>query len=95
MAGLRERFPRDGVALVILETHAFSSWPILRERLRVLAAGVGDGIPIISQHDHIIAAGDEIADAHWARDRHWNAPGHRWAAETILEWLKRNPEVCD
>ena len=21
--------------------------------------------------------------------------GHRWAAEAILEWLKRNPEACD
>ena len=39
--------------------------------------------------------GGEIEDLHWANDRHWNAAGHRWAAEAILEWLKRHPEVCD
>ena len=26
-------------------------------------------------------------------DRHWNATGHQWAAEAVLEWLKENQQV--
>ena len=26
---------------------------------------------------------------------HWNATGHQWVAEAILEWLKANQDVCD
>ena len=90
----RERARRDGAALVILAGHDL--WLDGGSRvdlLRNLAAGVG--IPVISQYDHIMDAGGELWEAHWAHDYHWNATGHRWAAETILEWLKRNPEVCD
>ncbi len=90
-----QRAERDGVALVILETHTFSQWPLVRDHFRVLAAGVGDGIPVISQEDHIVATGGEVVDGLWAGDGHWNATGHRWAAEAILEWLKTNPEACD
>ena len=90
----RERAARDGAVLVILDTHTFHAWPRLRDHLHVLAAGVGDGIPVISQEEHIVATGGDIADGHWAHDGHWNATGHQWAAEAIWEWLKQNPEVC-
>ena len=91
----RERAERDGAALVILATYNLfgegSPWFAL---LRDLAAEVGEGIPVISQHDYITGMGGEIREARWAHDFHWNATGHRWAAEAIWEWLKRNPEVC-
>ena len=90
----RERTGADGAALAILAVHAFGDGPAT-ERLRGLAASVGNGIPVISQYDHVIAGGGEIEDLHWAANVHWNATGHRLAAEAILEWLKRNPEVCD
>ena len=92
-----ERAERDGAALVILATHTLRGdgdphFVLLRE----MAAGIGkEGIPVISQYDHIIAANGQTRDARWAGESHWNATGHRWAAEAILEWLKRNPEVCD
>ena len=92
----RERAERDGAALVILATHDVEGegrpW---FELLRALVDRIGGGgIPVISQYDHIVAAGGEVADARWTNDGHWNATGHRWAAEAILEWLKRNGEVC-
>ena len=92
----RERAERDGAALVVLADRRFGGegnpW---FELLRDLAAGIGEGIPVISQADFILGRGGEIADAHYANDGHWNATGHQWAAEAIQEWLKANPEVCD
>ena len=91
----RERTERDGAALVILAIYELG-WkddPWL-DLLRALAAESG-GIPVISQHDHIIATGGEVGDASWAHDYHWSPAGHRWAAEAIWEWMKRNPDVCD
>ena len=95
----RERAERDGAALVILASHTLGGeGDGLFELLRGLADAVGGGggrIPIISQYDHVIAEGVRIEDLHWAHDYHWNATGHRWAAEAIREWMRENPEVCD
>ena len=92
----RERTERDGAALVILAMHQFRGpgdpWFDL---LHSIASNTGEGVPIINQYEHITARGDDVSDARWARDYHWNATGHRWAAEAIWEWLKANPEVCD
>ena len=89
----RERAERDGAALVILANYDMKAGG-LAKRLHE-AAAIGEGIPVISQYDHIIATGGEIGQARWERDYHWNAAGHRWASEAIWEWLKRNPDVCD
>ena len=87
----RERAERDGVALVVLANYSLGGdggpW---FERLRVLAGGIS----VISHHDRIAADGGTVGDARWEHDGHWNAAGHRWAAEAVLEWLKRNPEAC-
>ena len=93
----RERAERDGAALVLLASHTLGGeGDPLFELLGGLAADVGGrGIPVISQSDHVRAAGDEVEDVHWRYDYHWNATGHRRAAEAILEWLKEHPEVCD
>ena len=60
-----------------------------------LLRGLAGDIPVISQTDHVMAVGGEIADVRWEHDYHWNATGHLRAAEAILEWLKEHPEVCD
>ena len=93
----RERTDRDGVALVILASHTLRGDEAPHSGLlREIAAGIGEGgIPVLSQYDRIIAAGARTGDAVWRGDGHWNAAGHRWAAETIWEWLKRNPHVCE
>ena len=88
----RERAERDGAALIILATHELGEGDHGWERLRQLAEA--ERIPLISQADYIRAGGGRIEDAHWANDAHWNAAGHRWAAEAILAWLKRHPRVC-
>ena len=36
-----------------------------------------------------------VEDAHFQHDSHWNAAGHQWASEALLEYLKQNQEICD
>ena len=90
----KERTDRDGASLAILATQTMRShgndW---FNRLSALAEE--RDIPVIDQYDYIIRQGGRIEDAHWAHDEHWNATGHRWAAEALLEYLKRHPETCD
>jgi hypothetical protein len=55
---------------------------ILRER----------GIAIISQIDFYKAKGYSRYDERFRRDGHWNAQGHRWTAESFVEFLKAHPD---
>ena len=89
----KERAERDNVVLLILAenymgTHGHRAF----DRLNALAET--EGIPVISLYDYIIRQGRSIKDAHWQHDRHWNAVGHQWAAEALLEYLRQHPEVC-
>ena len=52
-------------------------------------------IPVIDQGDVIYRQGADLRDAEWAHDSHWNPAGHQWAAEALLEYLKRNQDVCE
>ena len=52
------------------------------------------GISVIDLSDYIRRQGFKHKDARWRHDTHWNAAGHQWAAEALLEYLKRNPTVC-
>ena len=89
----RERADRDGAALVILSTHSMGTRGDLAfDRLTALAEP--RGIPIIDQYDYIARQGAEPTDAIWEHDGHWNAAGHRWAAEALLEYLKENQAIC-
>ena len=84
----------DGAELVILASHRMGpSGSPLFERLADMAGE--RGIPVINQSDYIARQGGKIEDAHFAHNTHWNAQGHQWAAEALLEWLRENPEVCD
>ncbi len=89
----RERADRDGTAVVILSSHTMGTRGDLGfDRLTALAES--RGIPVINQYDYITRQGAEPRDAIWAHDSHWNAAGHRWAAEALLEYLKQNQAVC-
>ena len=89
----KQRADRDGASLAILSTHTMGTRgdPAFN-RLHALA--IARGIPVIDQSDYIRRQGAEIKDARWPHDFHWNAAGHQWAAEALLEYLKRNPAVC-
>ena len=89
----KERADRDGASLVILSTHTMRTRgdPAF-DRLNALAAA--RGIPVIDQPDYIRRQGFKVKEAHWEHDHHWNAAGHQWAAEAVLEYLEQNREVC-
>ena len=94
LAEFRRRADRDGAALVILSTERTGD---SHSRYAELLSGLADplGIPVIGQSDWIESRGGRIGDAHWPHDRHWTPQGHQWAAEAILDWLRRHPEVCE
>ena len=89
----KARADRDGVSLVILSTSDMGSRgdPAF-DRLTALATA--RGIPVIDQTDYIRRQGFKRSKARWERDFHWNAAGHQWAAEAVLEYLEQNPAVC-
>ena len=94
LAAFRDRAGRDGAALAVLSAHvtgpASSRW---NEIIGGMAGPLG--VPVIHQHDWIASRGGEPRAAQWPHDPHWTPQGHRWAAEAILDWLRRHPEVCE
>ena len=94
LAAFRDRADRDGAALAVLSAHVMG--PASSRRNEILG-GMAEplGIPVIHQHDWIARRGGEPRAAQWPHDPHWTPQGHRWAAEAILDWLRRHPEVCE
>ena len=89
----KQRADRGGAKLVILAAHSTKMFGTrIFERMRAMAAALD--IPVIDQADYILRQGAKLEDAQWRHDVHWNAAGHRWAAEALLEWLRDNREVC-
>ena len=90
----KEHVERGGAALVILATHGMSYFGGGGfARMDELAAE--RRIPVIDQADVIYRQGADLRDAGWAHDAHWSPTGHRWAAGALLEYLKRNQDVCE
>ena len=88
----KERTDRDGAALAILATHARRFAGNWFTRLHALADA--RGIPLIDQYEHIARRGGRVEDAQFPHDYHWSPTGHQWAAEALLEFLKRNRSIC-
>ena len=90
----KQRADRDGAALAILSVAAMRTrGDRAFDAMSEMAAA--RGIPVIDQFAYMVREGMEARDLHWRRDTHWNAAGHRIAAEAVLEWLARNRHVCD
>ena len=93
-----ERTRRAGASLVVLASHTMSTtewttsegsqfdWWARETKKR--------GIPLVDQFAYVARSGGRLQDLHWRYDGHWNPQGHQWAAEAMLEWLERNPQVC-
>ena len=88
-----ERARQDGADIVILSTHLMGDRNT-QYSIRLSEMADPRGIPVINLHEYIIAQGATIGNAHFVNDGHWNAAGHRWAAEALLEYLKQNREIC-
>ena len=90
---LKERTERDAAALVILAAHTVAKrGERVLQRLNAMAEA--RDVPVIDQRDYIARQGGSIEAATFAHDEHWSPTGHRWAAEALLEYLKRNQWVC-
>ena len=85
----KERAERDGAVLVILVTHSMYYGARGRGVYLLNEMAAERRIPVINQADVIYRQGAELRDAEWAHDGHWNSTGHQWAAEALLEYLKR------
>ena len=89
------RTDRDGAKLIMLAAtdEMGTQGDPQFDRLNAIAETYG--IPVISQYDYMVSQRYDDRDGRWTHDLHWNATGHQWAAEAVLEWLKANQDVCD
>ncbi len=101
------RSRHDDIKLLALGTHSLIrheglskthkerklSDDLYRDRMKKLFED--EGIPFIDQGAYIKQQGIPISDAYFKSDSHWNALGHRTAAEAVFQYLKDHPEVCD
>jgi hypothetical protein len=73
----------DNFQLLALGSHSLYPPSPFVDRLQAI---LGDlDIPYADQTDHIRKAGGTPMEAQFSRDGHWNAQGHRWAAEAVLD----------
>lgn len=91
----KRRADRDGVNLAILSATAGMGTRGAPQFERMRAIAEAHGIPIISDWTYNISQRRGAWDGHLDFDGHWNATGHQWVAEALLEWLKANQDVCD
>ena len=89
------RADRDGAKLIILAATDDMGTRGDPQFDRLSAIAETYGIPVISQYAHIVSQGYDYWDGQLRHDPHWNATGHQWAAEAIMEWLKENQDVCE
>ena len=91
----KRRADRDGATMAILAASDEMGRRGDPQFDRISAIADARGIPLISQYDYIVRQGYDYWGARFRNDYHWNATGHQYAAEAVLEWLKQNQDVCD
>ena len=91
----KRRTDRDGAKLAILAATQYMGRQGDPQFDRLSAIAEARDIPVISHYDYMVSQGYNPSDGRWRADPYWNATGHQWAAEAILEWLKENQDVCD
>ena len=91
----KRRADRDGVNLAILAASELMGTRGDPQFDRLIAIAEPRGIPVISDYDYIVRQRHDAEAGRWRNDQHWNAAGHQWAAEAVLEWLKANQDVCE
>ena len=64
----------------------------LNQLKRITGIAARLGVPVLDLHSAFAARGD-WRDTEFAHDRHWNALGHRWAAEAIADYLLEHREL--
>ena len=84
------RAQRDDFLLVALVSHTIGEWHF--EQLEPLVSA--RNIPVVNQRSYIWRRNARYQDGRFAYDGHWNAQGHQWAAEALLEWLEQNQAAC-
>lgn len=75
----------DGFRPLVLGTHTLYAPSPIGDRLQAILRDLD--IPYTDQSAYIRKVGGMPAQAQFSRDGHWNAQGHRWAAETVLARL--------
>ena len=91
----KRRADRDGASLAIMAATSNMGMRGDPQFDRLYAIAEARGIPVFSDYEYIVRQGYDAEGGLWSNDRHWNATGHQWAAEAVLEWLKENQDVCD
>ena len=94
MSEFKSRADADGARLVVLVSHRVTivGTPLFKRVGEIAAAA---GIPVVDQADYILRQGADLEDAQWNHDAHWNHAGHQWAAEALVEYIDRQPELCN
>ena len=103
----KERTKNRGEALLLVIAHGVvgnrycadavhgngsRSWDMLNQLKRITEIAGRVGIPFLDLHRAFAERGD-WRDAEFAHDNHWNALGHRWAAEAIADYLLEHREL--
>ena len=92
---------QDGSNLVILATDSLWIYPRFGEKtdqkaIKLMMELIEPiGIPVVDQYKYIVRQGGRVEDGYFPEQGHWNAQGHQWAAEALLEYLEQNQSICD
>lgn len=94
----KHRAESDGARLVVLATsqltyYSGSKTPYGFLRLQQITKELD--IPLVDQYGFIVQQGGNPADAQFKRDGHWTEQAHQWAADAIVQFLEKNPGICE
>ncbi len=82
----KKRADDSRFTLIVLISHGVEGQYLARTTALLDALG----IEYLVQADYIRSLGKHISDADFRYDRHWNADGHRWAAEMLADRIARD-----